>query len=180
MIEFIQILLDINILTKFGADWSIFADDRLCINTVKYNITFFFFFLNKKSNPPETLWVYISWPSLVVIGLYLQMLECKNCQTWQIFRLQGHITQSSGPIRSIIELIRDLMVIYILTKFCAIGQYLYMLECKQSRFSNFSKFKGKYRRMFWFDLSHNRTHPRLYGYIYCGQDWYWLVNICRC
>ena len=41
MIEFIQILLDINILTKFGADWSIFADDRLCVNKVKYNITFF-------------------------------------------------------------------------------------------------------------------------------------------
>ena len=37
MIEFIQNLLDINILTKFGADWSIFADDRLCVNKVKYN-----------------------------------------------------------------------------------------------------------------------------------------------
>ena len=42
MIEFIQILLDINILTKFGADWSIFADDRLCVNKVKYNGFFFF------------------------------------------------------------------------------------------------------------------------------------------
>ena len=42
MIEFIQILLDINILTKFGADWSIFADDRLCLNKVKYNSFFFF------------------------------------------------------------------------------------------------------------------------------------------
>ena len=41
MIEFIQILLDINILTKFGADWSIFADDRPCVNKVKY-ISFFF------------------------------------------------------------------------------------------------------------------------------------------
>ena len=40
MIKFIQILLDINILTKFGADWSIFADDRLCVNKVKYNIIF--------------------------------------------------------------------------------------------------------------------------------------------
>ena len=37
MIELIQILLDINILTKFGADWSIFADDRLCVNKVIYN-----------------------------------------------------------------------------------------------------------------------------------------------
>ena len=43
MIEFIQILLDITILTKFGADWSLFADDRLCVNKVKYNI----FFLRK-------------------------------------------------------------------------------------------------------------------------------------
>ena len=29
MITHIQILLDINILPKFGADWSIFADDRV-------------------------------------------------------------------------------------------------------------------------------------------------------
>ena len=38
--EFIQILLDINILIKFGADWSIFADDRLYVNKVKYNSFF--------------------------------------------------------------------------------------------------------------------------------------------
>ena len=42
MIEFIQILLDIIILTKFGADWSIFADDRHCVNKVKYNNIFLF------------------------------------------------------------------------------------------------------------------------------------------
>ena len=29
MIKFIQILFDINILPKYGADWSIFADDRV-------------------------------------------------------------------------------------------------------------------------------------------------------
>ena len=29
MIDLIQVLLDINILPKFGADWSIFADDRV-------------------------------------------------------------------------------------------------------------------------------------------------------
>ena len=28
-IELVQILLDINILPKFGADWSVFADDRV-------------------------------------------------------------------------------------------------------------------------------------------------------
>ena len=35
------------------------------------------------------------------------------------FLIQGQITHSSGPISSIINLIRDLMVIYILTKFGA-------------------------------------------------------------
>ena len=29
MIKLIQILLDINILPKFGADWSTYADDRM-------------------------------------------------------------------------------------------------------------------------------------------------------
>ena len=29
MIELIKILLDINILPMFGADWSIYADDRM-------------------------------------------------------------------------------------------------------------------------------------------------------
>ena len=37
-----------------------------------------------------------------------------------IFQIQGHITQdSSAPIRSIIKLIRDLIITYILTKFGA-------------------------------------------------------------
>ena len=39
MIKLIQILFDINILPKFGADWSIFADD-LSVNKVKYNSIF--------------------------------------------------------------------------------------------------------------------------------------------
>ena len=38
MIELIQILLDVNILPKFGADWSIYADDRM---QTKSNISFF-------------------------------------------------------------------------------------------------------------------------------------------
>ena len=41
MIKLIRILLDINILPKFGAYWSIFADDN--VNKVKYNS-----FLNKE------------------------------------------------------------------------------------------------------------------------------------
>ena len=35
------------------------------------------------------------------------------------FLIQGQITDSSGPIRSIMELMRDLLVTYILTKFGA-------------------------------------------------------------
>ena len=41
------------------------------------------------------------------------MLESKHSQIWQIFEFKG----SSGLIGSIIELIRALVVIYILTKF---------------------------------------------------------------
>ena len=45
------------------------------------------------------------------------MLECKHSQTWQISNSRADNLDSSGPISSIIELIQDLMVIYILTKF---------------------------------------------------------------
>ena len=41
------------------------------------------------------------------------MLESKQSQIWQIFEFKG----SSGPIGSVIEFIRALVVIYILTKF---------------------------------------------------------------
>ena len=39
MIKLIQILLDINILPVFGADWSMYADDRMY---AKSNVTVFF------------------------------------------------------------------------------------------------------------------------------------------
>ena len=51
---------------------------------------------------------------------------------------------SSGPIRSIIELIQSLMVTYILAKFGI--DYFNICRClcvNKVRFSNFSKFKGK-------------------------------------
>ena len=35
-------MIELDILTKFGADWSIFADDTLCVNKVKYNSIFFY------------------------------------------------------------------------------------------------------------------------------------------
>ena len=56
---------------------------------------------------------------MVLIGQYLQMLECKQSQIWPISNSRADNSDSSGPIRSIIKLIRDLMVIYILTKFAA-------------------------------------------------------------
>ena len=56
------------------------------------------------------------WQSLVLNGQYLQMLECKQSQTWQIFMFKG---RKLGQISSIIELIQPLMVIYIWTKFGA-------------------------------------------------------------
>ena len=58
MIKFIQILMDINILTKFGADWSIFADDRLCVNKVKYKFVCLFvvfFFIYKADNSDHSV-----------------------------------------------------------------------------------------------------------------------------
>ena len=46
-----------------------------------------------ESNSSETLWAYILWPSLVLIGQYLQMLENmlenKQSQIWQIFEFKG-------------------------------------------------------------------------------------------
>ena len=60
------------------------------------------------------------------------------------FLIQGQITrESSGPIRSIIELIRDHKVIYILTKFGVDWSIFVDASVNKVRFSNFSKFKGK-------------------------------------
>ena len=47
------------------------------------------------------------------------MLECRQSQIQQFFIIQGQITGCSGQITSIIELIRDIMDIYIVTKFDA-------------------------------------------------------------
>ena len=40
---------------------------------------------DSQSNSSDTLWVYMLWPGLVLIVQYLQMLECKQSQIWQIF-----------------------------------------------------------------------------------------------
>ena len=48
------------------------------------------------------------------------MLECKQSQIQQFLQIQGQITQDrSAPIKRKMELIRDLMITYILTKFGA-------------------------------------------------------------
>ena len=79
-------------LIKFGADWLIFVDDKSvnshiqqCLQiqgqiTLDVLVQF-----DQQSNSSETLWTYILWPKLVLIGQYLQMLECKQSQIWQIF-----------------------------------------------------------------------------------------------
>ena len=78
------------ILTKIGADWSIFVDYIQShiqqIFQIQGQITpDVLVQLDPKSKSSETLWAYILWPSLVLIGQYLQVLECKQSQMWQIF-----------------------------------------------------------------------------------------------
>ena len=55
-------------------------------------------------------------PVLVLIGPYLQMLECKQNKYGTFSTLKADYFKRSGPITSIIKLILDLMVTYILTK----------------------------------------------------------------
>ena len=99
------------------------------------------------------------------------MLECNQSQIQQFLQIQGEITDISALIKSIIALIRDLMVTYILTKVGAEWLIFGDEILTKVSFSNFSKFKGKELRMFSFDLFQNQTHPRPYGQIYCGQVW---------
>ena len=57
---------------------------------------------------------------MVLIGRYLQVLERKNKVKYGKFsNSRAENSDSSGPIPSIIKLIRDLMVIYDLTKYGA-------------------------------------------------------------
>ena len=84
-------LIVIYILIKFGADWLMFADARV------YTKSNSAIFSNSRANNFECsvpiisiitlildLLVILS-PSLVLIDLYLQMLECKQSQIWQFF-----------------------------------------------------------------------------------------------
>ena len=47
------------------------------------------------------------------------MLECKQSQIWKISNSRADNSDNSDPIKSIIELIQDLMITYILTMFGA-------------------------------------------------------------
>ena len=57
------------------------------------------------------------------------MLECKQSQIFSNSRADN--SDSSGPISSITEVIRDLMVIYILTKFG--GDWLIFVDARVLR-----------------------------------------------
>ena len=46
------------------------------------------------------------------------MIECKQSQIQQFFQIQGQITLDVASICPIVELIQDLMGIYIVAKFC--------------------------------------------------------------
>ena len=63
------------------------------------------------------------------------------------FLIQEQITQdSSGLIRSIIKLIRDYMITYILTKFGAdwsILNFVDDIECKQGHIQQFFQIQGQ-------------------------------------
>ena len=56
---------------------------------------------------------------MVLIGQYLQMLECNKVKYGKFSNSRADNLDSSGPISSIMEVMRDLMVIYILNKFGA-------------------------------------------------------------
>ena len=84
MIEFIQILLDINILTKFGADWSVFADDRLCVNKVKYNIFFKYRADNSDHSVPIRLIIELVQDLTVT---YIKTMFGTNWSTFAVARV---------------------------------------------------------------------------------------------
>ena len=84
MIEFIQILLDINILTKFGADWSIFADDRLCVNKVKYKFSFFFLIKGRCHSVPVGLIIELFQDPTVT---YIKTMFGTNWSTFAVARV---------------------------------------------------------------------------------------------
>ena len=58
-------------------------------------------------------------PSLVLIGQYLQVLSVNKVKYGKFSNSRADNSDSSGTISSIIELTRDLMVIYFSTKFGA-------------------------------------------------------------
>ena len=92
-----------------------------------------------KSNLFETLWAYILWPSLAMICRYESVNKVK---CGKFFNSRADNSDSSGLIRSIIKLIRDLMVTYILTKFGA-DWLIFVTECKQSQIQQFFQIYGQ-------------------------------------
>ena len=134
-----------------------------------------------KSNSSETLWAYILWPRLVLIGQYLQMLECKQSQIPQFFQIQGQITLDV-LIRFVLESnSSETLWAYILwTSFVLIGQYLQMLECKQSLSQQFFQIQGK--NNFGFSdsicpiIDFIRDFMAIYTVANFGTDWSIFAN----
>ena len=79
------------ILTKIGADWLTVVDDG-----VNSHIQQFFQIQGQitldvlvQFDPKLKSSKNLLWPSLVLIGQYLQMLECKQSQIWQNLKFKG-------------------------------------------------------------------------------------------
>ena len=74
----------------------------------------------------------------------LQLLGCKRSYSAFFANSRANYSDSYGLIKFIIELIRDLMITYILTKFGADWSiFLDMLECKQSQIQQFFQTQGQ-------------------------------------
>ena len=95
------------------------------------------------SNSSKISVSYILQPCLVPIGLHLQIQECKQSYSAIFANSRANNSDSSGLIKSIIKLIRDLMFTCTLTKFSTDWLIFVDARCKQSQMQNFLKFKGK-------------------------------------
>ena len=72
------------------------------------------------------------------------MLQCKQSQIQQFFsNLRANNSVRSALIKSIIKLIQDLMITYILTKIGADWLIVGDAKCKQSQFQQFFQIQGQ-------------------------------------
>ena len=113
-------------LTKFGTDWLIFVNARVQTKSdsaifpnqgqITADILVQF---DPLWNSSETLWAYILWPSLVLLVNICRCKSVNKVKCGQFSNSRADNLDSSGPIRSIIKLIRKLMITYNSRKFGA-------------------------------------------------------------